>query len=271
MLYRECVTFWLGRINEKLKQVGNQCGQCGDCLRPFFWCNCAIKCWKCAFSVWAIIFLSPLRAPTENGSSLTAQWTQCGLRIWTQCLTTTRSCVWWAVRSFRCRHKWASSLSPWTWRWHRQPQWETPSLWKPSLLERKLGQNPKSISGYSWGWKMYYYLETYISLYTDGSFCNWFWAHFFINIAHRSLTNIISSSFQWHTNALHACLYHTLSWVFFLNGHALVLSAFIVCYLPDYSRICQKTEQLFKTYVQNIQHFEIIFWLIFINVSKVCV
>lgn len=53
---------------------------------------------------------------------------QCGLRIWTQCSTTTRSCVWWAARSSRCRHKWASSLNPWTWKWRRQPRWEALSL-----------------------------------------------------------------------------------------------------------------------------------------------
>lgn len=42
-------------------------------------CNCAT--YYDEKNALAILFLVSLRAPTENGLSLMAQWMQCGLRI----------------------------------------------------------------------------------------------------------------------------------------------------------------------------------------------
>lgn len=118
---------WLHNMKKINQQVTGQLVPVCDLSFDLYTCNYKL-CEKRSFKVWATLFLS-LRAPTENGLSLMAQWMPCGLRIWTQYSTTTRNCVWWVARSFRCPPKWASSLSPWTWRWHLQPQWEAPLLW----------------------------------------------------------------------------------------------------------------------------------------------
>jgi len=51
--------------------------------------------------------------PTGSGSSLTVRLMPSGLRTWTQCSMTTRSCAWWVEKSYRWLLLWASSLKLW--------------------------------------------------------------------------------------------------------------------------------------------------------------
>lgn len=54
------------------------------------------------------------RRQTGSGWYSTVLLTPFGSRTWTPFLTTTRSCVWWAVKLFSCRRRQISFLNLWT-------------------------------------------------------------------------------------------------------------------------------------------------------------
>lgn len=58
-----------------------------------------------------------------SGQYLTDLWMLCGWKTWTQFSTTTRSCAWWAARSFPWIQNKIWSLKSRIWSRHRRPLW----------------------------------------------------------------------------------------------------------------------------------------------------
>ena len=96
-----------------------------------------------------------------------ARLTRCGSRTWTRCSTTTRNCVWWVERSFKCPIRWALSSRRWTCHKHRWVSLVTISFsYIRSSLDKSITQNlllnfrhfkVKNLSSYHIG---HYFCET---------------------------------------------------------------------------------------------------------------